>query len=535
MFARLRNKLRPRMGTVLLAVQLMVLLLPLAGIAGLRIYESALVRQTENALVSQAAFIGATYRYALKQQFGAASGAQTGCPPAAYSGPESNERVFQLRSPQLDLASDGILPEAPPPAVANQLPLAWAEQAAPAVQEVMANAQVVTLSAMRLTDCLGTIIASTGGDHGRSLLVRTEVQDGLRGEHRSVMRARSQKLQKSWLSISRGAKLRVTVVMPVEWQQRVVGTVLLERTPASVIDTLWGKRGELGFAIVALLLLVVLFAFITAYFISGPIRALRTQVALALAGNKGAVTPLSHSGTVEMRQLSEDVAELAQTLEERADYINRFAAQVSHEFKTPLTSVRGAVELLRDHADVMPAERRERFLNNLLADANRLELLVSRLLGLARADVLRPSGERCNWLELLNSLQGRYADKPLTLAIDWPDGVDQEALMAVDLAGSVLTNLLDNACQHGADSIVVSASESDGSLELMVADNGDGVSAANAEKIFEPFFTTARGKGGTGLGLPTIKALLEAHGGSLDLLESEPGNGAAFRLRVPFS
>jgi len=367
------------------------------------------------------------------------------------------------------------------------------------------------------------------------------VQDGLRGEHRSVMRARNTDLRKTWLGISRGSRLRVTVVMPVEWQNRVVGTVLLERTPASVLDTLWGKRSQLGFAAAGLLLLVMLLAFITAYFISGPIHALRRQVEQALAGSRGAVTPLSHSGTVEMRQLSEDVAELAQALEHRADYINRFAAQVSHEFKTPLTALRGAVELLRDHADEMPVDQRERFLDNLLADTDRLEKLVSRLLELARADVLRPSGESCDLKALVLQLSQHYAGGPLGVEVNWANAVPGSATIAAELAGSVFSNLLNNALQHGASRVAITAGREAQMLCLSVRDNGVGISPAHAEKVFDAFFTTARSSGGTGLGLPTARALLEAHGGSLWLVDDEVNTsnadadfaGAHFELRIP--
>ena len=95
--------------------------------------------------------------------------------------------------------------------------------------------------------------------------------------------------------------------------------------------------------------------------------------------------PLRHPVTHDIAELSEAVATMAQTLEQRADYIRNFAAHVSPEFKTPLSAIQGSVELLRDHADSMPPGQRKRFIDIPSNDALRLERLVRRLLELARA------------------------------------------------------------------------------------------------------------------------------------------------------
>ena len=81
---------------------------------------------------------------------------------------------------------------------------------------------------------------------------------------------------------------------------------------------------------------------------------------------------------------------MAAVISERAGYITSFARSVSHEFKTPLTSITGATELLRDHHDEMSEGERHRFLDNLHADAVRLSNLVRRLLDFARAEVAAP-------------------------------------------------------------------------------------------------------------------------------------------------
>jgi len=108
--------------------------------------------------------------------------------------------------------------------------------------------------------------------------------------------------------------------------------------------------------------------------------------------------------------------------------------------------------------------------------------------------------------------------------------------MAADVLESVLGNLLDNARQHGGDTVTVAvvypAPGADSTtLRIEVSDNGPGISTANAGRVFEPFFTTARARGGTGLGLAVVKSLLTAHRGTIELRESEAGT--RLRIRLP--
>jgi signal transduction histidine kinase len=96
---------------------------------------------------------------------------------------------------------------------------------------------------------------------------------------------------------------------------------------------------------------------------------------------------------VEIRALYEDFGAMAEAIERRSRYLRDVAAAVSHEFKTPLTGIRGAAELLQDHQGEMSEAERRRFLANIAADTARLSQLVTRLLDLARADMMRPEAD----------------------------------------------------------------------------------------------------------------------------------------------
>src|SRR5262249_37442507 len=139
--------------------------------------------------------------------------------------------------------------------------------------------------------------------------------------------------------------------------------------------------------------------------ITRPIAAVVAQAGRAAAGERNAIAPLAHYGTLEVAELSKSLVRMAATLEARADYIRGFAAEVSHEFKTPLAAMRGTVELLSERLAEMSPEERRRFLDNLAGDVARLDRLVQRLLELARADVMQPApGERSDLSEVLPRL-----------------------------------------------------------------------------------------------------------------------------------
>ena len=232
---------------------------------------------------------------------------------------------------------------------------------------------------------------------------------------------------------------------------------------------------------------------------------------------------------------------MANTLETRSAYIREFAANVSHEFKTPLTSIQGAVELLRDHAASMDEDRRARFLDNIAKDSDRLARLVTRLLELARADVMQPGGAGESQLgALLLDLQRHYADLGQSFGIEGADTVtgagaggedDLRVAMDGDNLASVVRNLLDNALHHGKGKPRLVIEPEAAQVRLRVIDDGPGVSPANADRIFSAFFTTDREGGGTGLGLALVKTLVEVHGGQIRL--AGRAKGCEFVVTLP--
>jgi signal transduction histidine kinase len=534
-----RRRWRPPLGTILILIHLVILALPLGGIAVLRVYESALIRQTESELIAQGVFVSAAYRTVfdrIARSQRASRVSEYGIARSHVEGQTDPAGPWRPRLVRLDLAQDPVLPAPPAPDPTSLAPDPLAASVGRELEPVLRDAQVTTLAGMRVIDYRGVIVATTGGDLGRSMLNHEEARRALTGEYVSLMRRRGQQSPPPPLdSISRGARIRVAVAVPILHHGRVLGAVTLLRTPANIQHAIRGKRRELAWGGATLLLIVVGLSVFTAVTIGRPVRALIDQARRAARGEANAVTPLRHAGTREIAELSETVAAMARTLEERARYIRDFAAHVSHEFKTPLTAIRGTVELMRDHGAEMDGAERERFLALLESDAERLERLVRRLLELARADmaIAESSDARTELAPLLEALAHRYRERGLKVSVEMSESPSMASRLGGETLDSILSSLLDNVRQHAGNgaNATLRARHERGELIIEVADDGAGMSAHNAARVFEPFFTTARGAGNTGLGLSIVRSLLQAHGGRIELAAA--ASGTCFQIRLP--
>ncbi len=536
---------RPRLATVLLTVNLLIFLLPLGGIAILRLYESELIRRTETELNVQGALVASIYRTELMRHLRSEeSGRSLGPTLSEYGIKISSQRLpdpdepWTPIEPTLDLAKDRVQPR-PPAAVNSEVPMdPLAQLAAQYVTPLLKSAQKVTLSGISVTDYCGTVVASTGGNIGMSILNQQEVQRALEGEHVSVLRDRlPEELTGSLGHLSRRNRVRVFVAMPVIEGDRVLGAVLLSRTPLDLSKALYQNRFYLIGGGAVILIVVCGVTVLTTLLITRPVKALIRQAEQVTTSDKRVVTvPLTNPGTYEVDLLSKALAQMSATLEKRSDYIRSFASNVSHELKTPLTSIRGTVELFKDHFAEMKLEDRDRFLNILEQDTDRLARLVQRLLDLARAEVAQPRNYQVQVNEILDRVARRLHGENLKVTVDCTPDLPPVAMGPEELE-SILSNLVENTRQHGGPRVNVHISAhlkkvaKKDFVEIVIEDDGPGISKADADRIFTPFFTTAKQSGGTGLGLSIVQALVTAHHGSIALTES--GSGARFCVLLP--
>ena len=311
---------------------------------------------------------------------------------------------------------------------------------------------------------------------------------------------------------ARPSRLRVFTATPLFADGEVIGVVRMSRTPLDAPKALWRYRYLLLWGLFGCLGLTLAISLFLRRTITRPVRAI-TQAAEAIA--RGAPRLPLPAGRVpsEVFQLSAALDIMTEKLRARAAYVAEFAANVSHELKTPLTGVRGAVELLReDWAEMDPAQR-ERFLANIDADADRMQRLVTRLLHLARIEHAPPEDQILDVAHQLHALAARH-DAPVEVVID--PAAPTTISIAPEHFITAVGNLLDNAARHGAgEPITVRADAVDGRLAIRVRDQGPGISPRNQGRVFDRFFTTERDQGGTGLGLALVDAIARTRHGSI--------------------
>jgi len=233
-----------------------------------------------------------------------------------------------------------------------------------------------------------------------------------------------------------------------------------------------------------------------------------------------------------------DITELRKLERIRRDFV----ANVSHEFKTPLTAIQGFAETLLAGAIDDP-QNRIRFLEIILEHSRRLARLTDDLLKLSKmdADKLELEIRRLSVSVFVESCieiaQRPAANKDLRISVKLPERLPDIAADRRRLA-EVLQNLLDNAMQYtpAGGQIMVSASANGAEMTFTVSDTGIGIPQADQPRIFERFYRVdvarSREVGGTGLGLSIAKHLVEAHGGRI-WVHSEVGQGSQFYFTVP--
>jgi signal transduction histidine kinase len=220
---------------------------------------------------------------------------------------------------------------------------------------------------------------------------------------------------------------------------------------------------------------------------------------------------------------------MAERIERRTRYLKDFAAAVSHELKTPIAGLKGALELLNEHPE-MREEQRRRFLSNASADADRLSHLLQRLLDVARADMtVAPEDSAADLAPPVLAVADAHRGPGFTVDVELPPLPPVAA--PAELIEAVVETLVENSRQAGAGRVRIEASAEGGRVRLCVCDDGPGVPPADHERIFEPFHTSRRAEGGSGLGLSIARSLLTACGGTIESVRVE--KGATFEVVLP--
>ena len=265
----------------------------------------------------------------------------------------------------------------------------------------------------------------------------------------------------------------------------------------------------------------------------------RSRRHLALTGGLVAVLVLGLVATIRGAARERELARL------KSDFVST----VSHELKTPLTSIRMFAEMLQQGVAGDDRERERRYHEIIVKESERLGLLIANLLDYAQIErgtrryLRRPERAADVAREAVTTFARLREGEGQAVSLEVARGAE-DAQVAIDREVTVqaLLNLLSNAAKYGGDehhAIEVSVAARDGgAIELAVRDRGPGIPKAEHERIFREFYRAptaySAGVEGTGLGLALVKRHVEAQGGAVEL-DSEPGRGATFSLLFPAS
>lgn len=365
-----------------------------------------------------------------------------------------------------------------------------------------------------------------------------EVETALNGEATSLTR------------VTPNGELIVSVAIPIQDYVSVLGVVLLTTREGDIDDILREERNAIlrVFAVAASVSAVL--SFLLAGTIAAPLRRLSAAADRVRKGGRSSrpqIPDFSRRGD-EIGDLSQALREMTNALYDRIDAIESFAADVSHELKNPLTSLRSAVETL---PLAKTPDSQKRLSEVIQHDVRRLDRLISDISDASRldAELSRRDAEEVDLVKLLTALvslsnetaEDGQARAELDIA---GDGGDNYVVAGHDIRLSqVMNNLIDNARSFSpAGGVVrIKVRRHNGMVDIQVEDQGPGIRADQFERIFERFYTD-RPDGesfgqNSGLGLSITRQIVEAHGGRVkaENIMRPDGSiaGARFTVRLP--
>jgi two-component system sensor histidine kinase ChvG len=385
-------------------------------------------------------------------------------------------------------------------------------------------------------DPFGEPAKATAGDYAEA----THALE--KGEPQSKVRMRNSDRQKI-----------LSVAVPVQFYKQIVGTILVSRDGSTVDKRLFAVRGSILGMFAWVLALTVLTSIYLANTIARPVRRLAAAaMQVRQAKNRRYPIPDLTKRSDEIGELSAALREMTESLWQRLDAIEHFAADVAHEIKNPLTSLRSAVETV---ARVKDPEQQKKLMSIIMEDVMRLDRLISEISDASRLDAelsraeLRPVDVARLVLalaEVQNANDDPAAPKVELLTEETTSGADPLRFTVQGLEtrlGQVFRNLISNAVSFSppAGTIMIRTVRERRHVTIAVEDQGPGIPAGKEADIFNRFYTErpegeAFGKH-SGLGLSISKQIVEAHRGTIaaENILGDDGQvkGARFIVRLP--
>ena len=326
----------------------------------------------------------------------------------------------------------------------------------------------------------------------------------------------------------------LSTVVPVKDTDQIIGYLAIHYP----MKNLYESRSNIVEVMIVIFIVIyaLFFSFLLVYFfrVHKPLKEILKGALEFANGNLSYTIPVDSED--EMGYLSHSLNYMADKLNKNGEYQRQFISNVSHDFRSPLTSIKGYVEAMLD--GTIPPEMQERYLKVIAFESTRLEKLTRSLLTLNELDVKKRMMHmrRFDINETIRttaaSFEGTCSERNIRLELLL---AGKELFVRADMEQiqQVLYNLLDNAIKFSNDcsSIQIETTVKNGRVFVSVKDHGSGISKDNISKIWDRFYKidASRGKDrkGTGLGLSIVKEIINAHNQNIDVISTE-GVGTEF-------
>lgn len=331
----------------------------------------------------------------------------------------------------------------------------------------------------------------------------------------------------------------ITVIAPVTKGFTTNGYLLIHK-PYSILEkTCQDMMTPVYITVLVIYLLSFIILIAVQFFIYHPLRQITEAAKQYASGNLEYEIPIDTQD--EIGYLSASLNYMSTQLKDMEDYQKKFIANVSHDFRSPLTSIKGYLEAMAD--GTIPIEMQERYFKIILFETERLTDLTKDLLTLNEFDTKNLLLERTSFdihgtiKRTATSFEGTCTAKRISIELLLASKV---LYVHADMRKiqQVLYNLLDNAIKFSPDesTITIETTERSGKVFISVKDRGIGIPKKSLHKIWERFYKTdlSRGKDkkGTGLGLAIVKEIIQAHNENINVVSTE-GVGTEFTFTLP--
>jgi two-component system sensor histidine kinase ChvG len=516
-----------RIGLRLLAFNLLLVFLPVAGILYLDVYETALLEAQERNMVQQARLVAAALGdrdLLTADQAGAL---------LMRMKRRGDARIRVYDSSGAILADSARIPEPHTLQPSTDEAAAVYGPAEGGIRERLLYR--VGASLVQLRHLAGSVMrallvrsrATPGPSDAERTSPPPEVRAALAGRYGAVTRPTPG--QRS---------LTLNSAVPIPAGDRVVGAVLVSQSTFRILQALYGIRLRVFQIVVASIVAAAVLSLLLSATIVRPLVSLR-RAAVARTERRGAVRFTGTDRKDEIGDLARSLDALTRRLDDHIRLLESFAGDVSHEFKNPLASIRVTAEMLGATED--PAER-GRLTGMLTRDVDRLERLVSGVRELAHIDaqLAHEALEAVDVSALLSELvDGLRTTTGSRVELDCrTPGEPLTVNASRDRLGQVFENILRNAVSFAPDGSVVEigAINSAGFVIVTVGDRGPGIPESHLGRVFERFFSyrpeaPSERREHAGLGLAIARTIVEGYGGSIQA-RNRAGGGAQFEVRL---